>query len=72
MEFEFATATRIVFGSGTLAQAAASAEAMGQRTLLVTGSTPERTEPLQLALARHHVEVVIFPVQDEQIPANPG
>ena len=65
MQFEFATATRIVFGSGTLPQAAESAKVMGQRVLLVTGGTPERAEPLQHALAKHCVEAVTFPVSGE-------
>ena len=35
--FEFATATRIVFGAGTFAQAPAAIGALGSRPLLVTG-----------------------------------
>ena len=35
--FEFATATRIVFGAGTFAQAPAAVAALGSRPLLVTG-----------------------------------
>ncbi|HSW50294.1 MAG TPA: iron-containing alcohol dehydrogenase [Bryobacteraceae bacterium] len=37
MRFEFATATRIVFGPGTAAEVAPAARAMGRRALLVTG-----------------------------------
>ena len=40
MPFEFATATRIVFGAGTRSQVADAAQAMGRRVLLVTGVTP--------------------------------
>ena len=42
MRFEFATATRIVFGAGTAGEAASAAKQMGQRALLVTGSCRER------------------------------
>ena len=35
MRFEFATAARIVFGSGTVRDAPAAAAEMGRRTLLV-------------------------------------
>ena len=37
MRFEFATATRIVFGPGTLREVAPAAREMGARALLVTG-----------------------------------
>jgi alcohol dehydrogenase class IV len=42
MRFEFATATRIVFGPGVRREAAAAAAVLGRRALLVTGATPER------------------------------
>lgn len=42
MRFEFATATRIVFGPGVRREAAGAAAALGRRALLVTGATPER------------------------------
>jgi len=42
MSFEFATATRIVFGAGVRREAAGAAAALGRRALLVTGGTPER------------------------------
>ena len=42
MNFEFATATRIIFGAGTLNQIGASAKSLGQRALVVTGRDPKR------------------------------
>ncbi len=42
MRFEFATATRILFGEGTLAEVPAAARKMGTRALLVTGRSPAR------------------------------
>jgi alcohol dehydrogenase class IV len=46
--FEFATATRIVFGPGTAGQATAAARAWGRRPLLVTGASVERASVLGL------------------------
>jgi alcohol dehydrogenase class IV len=46
LHFEFATAARIVFGSGEARQLAAAAAHMGSRALVVTGSSPERARPL--------------------------
>jgi alcohol dehydrogenase class IV len=40
MRFEFATATRIVFGEGVLGEVPTAAGAMGARALLVTGRSP--------------------------------
>lgn len=50
--FEFATATRILFGAGKLAEAPTVIEPYGRRVLIVTGRTPARAEPL-LALLKH-------------------
>jgi alcohol dehydrogenase class IV len=50
MRFEFATAGRILFGEGVLAEVAPSAAQMGSRALLLTGATPGRAAPLARAL----------------------
>jgi alcohol dehydrogenase class IV len=42
MRFEFATATRIVFGAGVAQQATAEAACLGRRPLIVTGKNPTR------------------------------
>jgi len=42
MAFEFATASRITFGSGTVKQVAPAARQWGSRVQLVTGHDPER------------------------------
>ena len=44
--FEFATATRIIFGEGKLSEIAAIAPEFGQRALVVFGSSVERAKPL--------------------------
>lgn len=50
MRFEFATATRILFGEGTVREVASAAKAMGARALLVTGRSAERAAPLRAEL----------------------
>ncbi len=51
MRFEFATATRIIFGEGTAASLPDLARSFGTRPLVVTGASPERTENLVAALS---------------------
>jgi len=46
MRFDFATAGRIAFGEGRLADVAPAAARLGHRALLVTGSSKERAAPL--------------------------
>ena len=50
MQFEFATATRIVFGEGAVREVAPAAKQMGRRALLVTGRGQERPERLSAEL----------------------
>ena len=65
MAFEFATAGRIVFGSGTLRQVGPAAAGMGRRALVVSGVTHERTQPLLHLLGQHDLVTTIFPVTEE-------
>jgi alcohol dehydrogenase class IV len=65
MQFEFATATRILFGPGTLDQVAPLAADMGRRAFFVTGHSLERAESLLEALDREGTESVIFHVTGE-------
>jgi alcohol dehydrogenase class IV len=65
MRFEFASATRIVFGPGTLREAGPMAKAFGRRALLVTGRDPRRAQPLQALLREHGVAEVTCPVAGE-------
>jgi len=46
MRFEFATATRILFGVGTLPEVPPAAKELGKRALFVTGLPPEQSAPL--------------------------
>jgi alcohol dehydrogenase class IV len=65
MRFEFATATRILFGPGTLKESGPLAAEMGRRALLATGRPPEHAAPLLESLAAHEVETVPFPITGE-------
>jgi alcohol dehydrogenase class IV len=51
MRFEFATATRIIFGEGTAATLPDLASTFGTRPLVVTGASKERAAALVSALA---------------------
>jgi alcohol dehydrogenase class IV len=46
MHFEFATATRIIFGQGSIKEAAPLAASLGRRALIVVGSTPDQATAL--------------------------
>jgi len=65
MRFEFATATRIVFGAGAACETGAAAAAMGRRALLVTGERVERAAPIERALQAAGVIVAPFRVSGE-------
>lgn len=65
MRFEFATATRIVFGPGTLSEIGPHAAALGRRALIVTGKTLERAARLLEILDAEHIECVTFSVGGE-------
>jgi len=65
MNFEFATATRIIFGAGALRQVGAIAARMGRRALIVTGRTPQRAAPLLAGLTEQGIETTLFAVSDE-------
>jgi len=64
--FEFATATRIVFGAGRLAEAPEAVKSLGGRkVLLVTGKNPTRAEPLREGLGRLGLSTVTLAVEGE-------
>ncbi|MCU0514848.1 MAG: iron-containing alcohol dehydrogenase [Anaerolineae bacterium] len=65
MNFEFATAGRIIFGRGSIEQAAALAGSLGTRALVVTGDNPQRAAPLTERLSAAGMPWVAFPVVDE-------
>lgn len=65
MQFEFATATRIVFGAGALAKGIEAACGWGRRALLVTAATTDRSNQLPSLLSEQHVEVAEYRVTGE-------
>ena len=65
MRFEFATATRIIFGPGTISEAASLSAEMGKRAFVVTGSTIERAAPLLEHLSKQDIDYVTFNVSGE-------
>jgi len=65
MQFEFATATRIIFGAGRLKEVGGIAAEMGTRALIVTGRTTERAAPLFDILAEKRIGYVTFSVSGE-------
>lgn len=65
MSFEFATATRIIFGSGTLSQISGVARDLGKRALIVTGRDPARALPLVQRLDESGITSATFSVKGE-------
>lgn len=65
MRFEFATASRIVFGAGVLKEAGGLAAEFGRRAFVVTGRSGERAAPLLDGLKAAGVAVVTFSVASE-------
>jgi len=65
MKFEFATATRIIFGPGTIRQVTSLAAGMGKRVCVVTGSSVERAQSMLEQLSEQRIEYVTFSVTGE-------
>ena len=65
MKFEFATATRIIFGPGTIQQVAPLAAGMGKRLCIVTGSSAERAKSILEQLNEQRIEYVTLGVTGE-------
>jgi alcohol dehydrogenase class IV len=65
MQFEFATASRIVFGPGSRHQLPELARSYGSRALLVTGRRGGRATPLIEALNRVGISTAPFAVEGE-------
>src|SRR5574341_407943 len=65
VQFEFATATRILFGIGKINEVGPIAGSMGQRALLVAGRTLSRVQRLSSLLQDQGVDTVNFEVSGE-------
>ncbi len=65
MRFEFATATRIVFGTGAISQAGAAVADLGRRALLITTDSADLALPLRVQLDARHLHVTTMTVAGE-------
>jgi alcohol dehydrogenase class IV len=65
MRFDFATATRVLCGEGVVREAAPVARELGERALVVTGRSEERSAPLRADLAAAGVSCHTFSVEGE-------
>ena len=65
VHFEFATASRIVFGPGELKNVGGLAAEYGRKGLVITGGNPARAERLLDYLKDHAIQVVTFQVEGE-------
>ena len=65
MRFEFATATQIIFGNGTLKEIGDPAAKMGRHGFVLTGRNPERTAPLVKQLKKQDIALSLFSIPEE-------
>jgi alcohol dehydrogenase class IV len=65
MRFEFATATRIIFGAGTLKEIGPAARELGRHALVVTGRDSSRAKRLLDLLGESGTTATTFPVAGE-------
>lgn len=63
--FEFATATRLIFGAGAARNLGEIARDLGRRALVVTGAHPDRARPILDALLHAGLTAETFPVPGE-------
>jgi alcohol dehydrogenase class IV len=63
--FEFSTASRIVFGPGTVAKSAKMIAELGKTCVLVTGSDPSRAQSLTDQFEREKIKYKIYSVTGE-------
>ncbi len=65
MHFEFATATRIIFGPGKIHEAISAAASWGRRALIVYGCKPDRLDSFILELQARDMECTLFSTMGE-------
>jgi len=65
MQFEFATASRILFGNGVSLQLPSIAASMGRRPLVVIGRSRDRAAPLLDRLHAQNLVVTLFHIPQE-------
>jgi alcohol dehydrogenase class IV len=65
MEFEFATASRVIFGNGSLSNLGKLVSEMGKRAFLVGGASVERMAPAQELIEARDLPVILYQVPGE-------
>jgi alcohol dehydrogenase class IV len=65
MRFELATATRIIFGRGTIQEVGPLASEIGSSAFVVAGSSKKRAEPLLEQLDKYKIKHILFNVTGE-------
>jgi alcohol dehydrogenase class IV len=65
MPFEFATATRVVFGAGVRRSLSAIVRPLGRRALVVSGGSPARCDPIVAGLSESGVQCVRWSLAGE-------
>src|SRR5689334_5517142 len=65
MNFEFATATRIIFGNGKIREIGSLVRGFGRHALVVVGKNPDRASKLFELLKAERIAVGVFSVPGE-------
>ncbi len=65
MQFEFATANRIIFGNGIIEKVGAISKTVGRCAMVVGGKTIDRAEPVLEQLRKERIEFVTFQIVGE-------
>ncbi len=65
MEFEFATASRVIFGNGSLTNLGKLVAELGKRALLVGGASIERIMPAHELITAHGLPAFIYQMSGE-------
>ena len=63
--FDFTTAGRIVFGTGTVARLPELASPLGKKTLIVCGAHPQRIAPIIESLHQKNLQTILFSIDGE-------
>lgn len=65
MNFEFSTASRIIFGAGTVSKIGQTVTGMGTRTLVVSGESTDRAQPVLDILTSQKIPCELFSFHGE-------
>ena len=65
MQFEFSTATQIIFGAGKAREIGVYTRNLGRRAMVVTGRSPERADIILEQLSEQRIGSIVFSVPGE-------